>query len=102
MRLSHGRRAAVRDVHVVVGTAAIALNGVAFLFGVWCWRNAEPSVWFWRLLRVAQLAVVIQVALGGVLVLMGRKPPGLHVLYGVLPLLVALLAEQLRAASAQM
>ena len=43
----------MKDVHLVVGIAAIALNGVAFLFGVWCWRNAESSVWFWRLLRAA-------------------------------------------------
>jgi hypothetical protein len=46
--------------------------------------------------------VVVQAALGGVLVLMGRKPPGLHVLYGVLPLLVAFMAEQIRVSAAQM
>jgi hypothetical protein len=47
------------------------------------------------------VAVIVQVALGGVLVALGHKPPGLHVLYGVLPLFVSLIAEQLRAASAQ-
>jgi hypothetical protein len=31
-----------------------------------------------------------------------HKAPGLHVLYGVLPLLVAFIAEQLRLAAAQM
>jgi hypothetical protein len=45
--------------------------------------------------------VVVQVALGGVLVLVGQEPKGLHVLYGVLPLAVSLIAEALRAASAQ-
>jgi hypothetical protein len=45
---------------------------------------------------------IIQVALGGILVAIGHKPPGLHVLYGVLPLAVSLIAESLRAASAQM
>ena len=59
-------------------------------------------MWFWRVLRTAQVAVVIQVALGGVLVLTGQKPPSLHVIYGVLPLLLSLIAEQLRGASAQM
>ena len=49
-----------------------------------------------------QVVIIVQVALGGVLVAMGRKTPGLHVLYGVLPLLVSLIAESLRAASAQM
>jgi hypothetical protein len=92
----------VKDVHLVVGVLAIALNVLAALFGGWCWWRAQPSQWFWRVLRTAQVAVVVQVALGGVLVLIGHKPRSLHVLYGVLPLLVAILAEQLRAATAQL
>jgi hypothetical protein len=81
---------------------AIALNVLAAVYGGWCWWRADPSPWFWRLLRAGQLIVVVQVALGGVLVLLGHRTKSLHVLYGVLPLLVALLAEQLRAATAQM
>jgi hypothetical protein len=100
MRLSQGP--AVKEVHLVVGVLAIALNAAAALYGTWCWHRVQPSIWFWRLLRAGQAAVVVQVALGGVLVLIGHKPPGLHVLYGVLPLLVSVIAEQLRAASAQM
>jgi hypothetical protein len=92
----------VKDVHVVVGVLAIALNALAALYGAWCWWRAKPSAWFWRLLRTAQAVVVVQVALGGVLILIGGKTKSLHVLYGVLPLLVSLLAEQLRIASAQM
>jgi hypothetical protein len=61
----------------------------------------RPRLWFWRLLRVAQAVLVLQVALGGILVLIGHKPKGLHVLYGVLPLLISLVAESLRASSAQ-
>jgi hypothetical protein len=53
-------------------------------------------------LRTGQAVVVVQAALGGILLLIGYKQHGLHVLYGVLPLLVSLLAEQLRGASAQM
>jgi hypothetical protein len=92
----------VKDVHIAVGVLAIALNGVACVYGAWCWWRAEASAWFWRVLRFAQLVVVVEVALGGVLVLIGRKPPGLHVLYGVLPLLVTLIAEQLRIVAARM
>jgi hypothetical protein len=92
----------MKQVHIVVGVLAIATNGVAALWGAWCWIRVRTSTWFWRILRAGQGLVVLQVALGGVLVLLGHKPPGLHVLYGVLPLLVALLAEQLRAVSAQM
>lgn len=92
----------VKEVHIVVGVLAIALNTVACLYGAWCWWRANRSVWFWRLLRAGQIVVVIQVALGGVLLLLGKKAPGLHVLYGVLPLLVSFMAEQLRISSAQM
>ena len=59
-------------------------------------------MWFWRLLRAGQALVVIEAALGGVLELTDRKAPGLHVLYGLLPVLVSFLGEQLRLASAQM
>src|ERR1017187_187802 len=106
------QRSPVKDVHLVVGVLSIALHGAAGLYGAWCWwgarssgwfgGGARSSVWFWRGLRAGQAVVVAQVALGGVLVLLGRKPPGLHVLYGVLPLLISVMAEQLRAASAQM
>ena len=92
----------MKDVHVVVGVLAITLNAVAALFGGWCWWRARPSQWFWRVLRAGQIVVVVEVALGGVLRLTGHKTSGLHVLYGVLPLLVAILSEQRRAATAQM
>jgi len=92
----------VKDAHIAVGVLAIALSAIVTLFGAWCWWRASSSVWFWRLLRAMQVVIIVQVSLGGVLVLMGHKPPGLHVLYGVLPLLVSLMAESLRAASAQM
>lgn len=99
MRLSTGRT--VKQVHLVVGVAAIASWGVVGVYGAWCWWRISSTPWFWRLVRAAQLVVLVQVALGGVLVVLGHKPPGLHVLYGVLPLLISLIAEALRAASAQ-
>src|SRR5436305_4353822 len=87
---------------MVVGILAITVNALAGLYGAWCWWRLRSPPWFWRALRAAQAIVVVQVALGGVLLLSGHKPPGLHVLYGVLLLLVAFIAESLRAASAQM
>jgi heme A synthase len=92
----------MKDIHLIFGVIAIALTAVAAAWGAWCWWRVRASPWFWRLLRASQAAVVIQAALGGVLVLMGHKPPGLHVLYGVLPLLVSFFAEQLRISAAQM
>ncbi len=92
----------MKQVHIVVGILAIATNSGAGLYGAWCWWRAVPAIWFWRLLRVAQAMIVLQAALGGVLVLLGNKPPSLHVIYGLLPLLVSFIGEQLRIASAQM
>jgi hypothetical protein len=92
----------MKDVHLVVGILAIALNAAAGLVGTVQWRRIRPSRVFWILLRAGQAALVVQAALGGVLVLLGHKAPGLHVLYGVLPLLVSFLGEQLRLASAEM
>src|SRR5690348_15589674 len=92
----------MKDIHLIVGVVTIVLTAVAGAWGAWCWWRVRASPWFWRLLRASQASVVIQAALGGVLVLMGNKPPGLHVLYGVLPLLVSFFAEQLRISAAQM
>ena len=93
----------MKDVHIVVGSVAIAVNGLAGLYGAWVWWRVQPSsTWFWRILRAGQAIVVVQAVLGGVLLLTHHKAPGLHVLYGVLPLLVAFIAEQLRLAAAQM
>jgi hypothetical protein len=93
----------MKEVHLVVGVLAIALNALAGLYGAWCWwRSVASSQSFWRVMRAAQAVVVVQVALGGVLLAAGHKTKGLHVLYGLLPLLVSVLAEQLRISSAQM
>ena len=91
----------MKQVHIVVGVLAIALMAVVMVYGAWAWSRPAPRVWFWRLLRAAQAVVVVQIALGGILVLLGHKPKGLHVLYGILPLVVSLVAETLRASSAQ-
>jgi hypothetical protein len=92
----------VKDVHIVVGITAITINALVTLFGAWLWRVGRSSRWFWWGLRAGQVIVVVQAALGGILLATGRRAPSLHILYGVLPLLVAVIAEQLRAASAQM
>jgi hypothetical protein len=94
--------ARVKQVHLVVGVVTIGLTAVAAAWGAWCWWRVLSSAWFWRLLRASQAAIVIEAALGGVLILIGHKSPGLHTLYGVLPLLVSFFAEQIRISSAQM
>lgn len=92
----------MKPVHIVVGIACIVLVGSAGLWGAWCWRTVRQSRWFWWLLRAGQAAVVVEAAIGGVLLAMGRHVSTLHLIYGLLPLAVSFLAEQLRVASAQM
>ncbi|MGO9882237.1 MAG: hypothetical protein ACLPV4_04380 [Solirubrobacteraceae bacterium] len=104
MRLSttHEKyRATVKIVHIVVGIACIVLVGAAMLWGAWCWHRHQQSRLFWRLLRAGQVAVVLEVAIGGVLVALGKKESSLHLIYGLLPLAVSFLGEQLRISSAQ-
>jgi hypothetical protein len=92
----------MNDVHIGVGVIAIALSTVAAAWGGWCWLRASSSRAFWGVLRAAQLAVVVEAALGGVLLLIGRKAPTLHYVYGLLPLAVSLIGEQLRISAAVM
>lgn len=89
-------------VHLVVGCAVIALNLAAFAVGGVAWLRDRSSVPFWLLLRGAQVAVFAQVMLGGLLVFTGHKPDDeLHYLYGILPLVVSLIAEGARAGAAE-
>ncbi len=46
--------------------------------------------------------VVLEAVLGGVLILMGKQASDLHYLYGLLPLVVSLFAEQLKISAAQL
>lgn len=89
-------------VHLVVGCAVILLNLVAFALGGVAWLRDRSSVPFWLLLRAAQVSVFIQVMLGGLLVFTNHKPDdSLHYLYGILPLLVSLIAEAARTGAAE-
>lgn len=92
----------MRDVHIFFGVLAIALTLLAGLLGAWCWWRATSSPWFWRCLRAGQAAVVIEALIGGAYQLIGPKAPSIHVIYGLLPLAVSFVAEQLRVAAAQM
>jgi len=92
----------MNDVHIVCGVAAIVLNALAGCWGAWGWWRARPSTSFWRLLRLSQLAVLVEAIVGGIFYLTHRHVPGLHVLYGLLPLAVSFIAEGLRATSAQL
>jgi heme A synthase len=87
--------------HLIVGVALIALSLAALVAGATAWFRRRPSVRFWYLLRAAQVAVVLQVMLGGLLVFAGHEPADkLHYLYGILPLFISFIAEGARGGAA--
>jgi hypothetical protein len=88
--------------HVVLGIGATAVWAVAAALGAWRWWGVEPSDLFWRLVRAGQVLLLLEAVLGGVLLVMGDRPgDDLHYVYGLVPLLVSFVAEQLRIASAE-
>ena len=89
---------------MVVGIAVLATNLVAAGWGVigWLRKDARASIVFWPLLRLAQATVVVQAVLGFLLVARGASSPdGLHIVYGVSPLVIALVSEGMRVGIAQ-
>jgi hypothetical protein len=90
----------VTAVHIALGAALIAVNLAAGLWGAYGWWRRRHAPGFWPLLRVGQALVVLQAVDGAVLIVMGRDLPDLHLIYGLVPLGVSFIAEQLRLAAA--
>ena len=89
---------------MVAGISVLVANAVAAGWGAagWLRRDARMSIAFWPLLRVAQATVVVEVVVGFILLARGASAPdGLHVAYGVAPLVISLVSEGLRAGVAQ-
>jgi hypothetical protein len=80
----------------------MVLNLAAGVWGGVAWIARRPSVWFWYVLRAAQVAIVVQVTLGALLLISGRESPdAIHYMYGTAPLVVNLFAEGMRVGAAQ-
>jgi hypothetical protein len=90
----------VSTFHLVLGIAVTAVNAAAGLLGAWCWWRRRPSRAFWPLLRAGQALVAVTAADGVILLALGEKLPALHLIYGLTPLGVSFVGEQLRLASA--
>jgi hypothetical protein len=89
---------------MIVGIAVLVSNAVAAGWGALSWlrEDARASITFWPLLRVAQATVVVQAVVGFILLARGlAAPDGLHVVYGVAPLVISLVSEAMRAGVAQ-
>ena len=78
----------------------LVLSLAAGLWGAWAWWRGEPAPGFWVLLRASQAVLALQVAWGALLLVLGYEPAHLHLLYGLLPLGVSFVGEQLRLVAA--
>jgi hypothetical protein len=90
----------VTAFHIALGVALIAVNLAAGAWGAWCWWRVRDAPGFWPLLRVGQGLVMLQAVDGGILLATGHDLPELHLIYGLVPLGVSFVAEQLRLVSA--
>ncbi len=89
---------------MIAGIAVLVSNAVAAGWGAvgWLRKDARASIAFWPLLRAAQATVVVQAVLGFILLARGlAAPDGLHVIYGIAPLVISLVSEAMRAGVAQ-
>ncbi len=94
--------ARLTQMHLYLGIAVLAGNGAAGITGALLWLRNRLSNWFWYLLRLAQASVAVQVAVGLVLLARGETAPdGLHIAYGVAPLVISLVSEGMRVGAAQ-
>ncbi len=93
----------MKIVHIIVGISCIAFIGGAALTGIWAWYRSLDNHLFWRLLRIGQGAIVLEAVLGGIWEISPHhRASSLHLIYGLVPIVVSFVAEQLRIASAQM
>jgi hypothetical protein len=90
----------VTSIHIAIGAALIAFNLAAGVWGAWGWWRHTDARGFWPLLRIGQGLVMLQAIDGAILVLTGYELPELHLIYGLVPIGVSFIAEQLRLAAA--
>jgi hypothetical protein len=91
----------VTTVHIVIGVALIAVNAVAGIYGALAWWRHADAPGFWPLLRIGQALVMVEAVDGGILLILGRDLPQLHLIYGLVPIAVSFVAEQLRLTAAE-
>ena len=92
----------MNGVHIAIGVLATGVMLAAGLWGARCWYRFESSPLFWRVLRFGQAVVVLEAAWGGVLLATGKHDSSLHTIYGLLPIAVSFIGEQLRISAATM
>jgi hypothetical protein len=91
----------VSDLHTSLGALAVGLNALAALIGGLAWLARKNPRIFWIALRSGQALIMVEAVVGAVLLLDGRDLPRLHLVYGLTPIAVAFLAEQLKLLATQ-
>jgi hypothetical protein len=86
----------VSGLHTQLGAIAIAINALAALLGGYAWLARRPLRAFWLALRAGQALIMLEAVVGAALLLDGHDLPRLHLVYGLTPIAVAFVAEQLR------
>jgi hypothetical protein len=87
--------------HELIGAVTIAVNWLAALLGGAAWLTKRRVPGFWAALRAGQALILADAVIGAALLLDGKDLPRLHLIYGLVPLGVAFVAEQLRLTAAQ-
>ncbi len=86
----------------IAAVLVAALNLLAGALGGWAWWRGEAGRAFWSAVRAGQAATSVLALLAAVLLITGFEPADdLMYLYLLLPIVVSIIAEQLRVASAQ-
>jgi hypothetical protein len=90
----------VSGFHQTFGAITIFVNALAGVLGGIAWLTHRRVPGFWAALRAGQALILIEAVTGAALLLDGKDLPRLHLIYGLVPLAVSFVAEQLRLASA--
>jgi hypothetical protein len=88
------------SAHTLLGGITIGVNWLAGLLGGVAWLSRKRVPGFWAALRAGQLLLLIDAVTGAALLLDGKDLPRLHLIYGLVPIAVAFVAEQLRLTAA--
>ena len=92
----------MEEVANVTALAVAVLNAVAAAYGAWRWWTVDPDNVAWTLCRAGQVAASVLAAVAGVAWVTGSRPEDpLFWVYAIVPVVVSVFAEQIRALSAQ-
>jgi hypothetical protein len=101
----------VDDLHRYIGFAVVGVFAIGWLWGLAAWiARRGPGAAYWVWLPIAQVVAGLQAVFGIVLLILGRSVEAggtlgglLHYIYGLLPLLLFVVAHVIaRAGNASM